>query len=104
MSSKYNLNAWLVNSELKLTEDSSGYEVDVSIVSMVVVFTVYDDFGDCPIGFYDDVGHISVAVVIVVVSSDDFGDCYFSWLVADAMVHIIVTLAVFKVLGKCSFK
>ena len=65
------------NSELKLTEDSSGYEVDVSIVSMVVVFTVYDHFGDCLIGFYDDVGHIAVAVVIVVVSSDDFGDCYF---------------------------
>lgn len=56
---------------------------------MVAVIADFDNFGNHSVGCFNDVVHVAVVVVTVV----DFGDCFFTRIISDDLVHIVVTLA-----------
>ena len=60
---------------------------------MVAVIADFDNFGNHSIGCFNVVVHVAVVVVMVVAALDDFGDCFFTRIISDDLVHIVVTLA-----------
>lgn len=90
--------SYLTFSDLELY-DSIAYDVDISLAVTVVV----DDCDDRFIGDFNNFIHVIVAVAMVVAPFNDFRNCSFGWALPDNLVHIVVTLAVFKLGNNCYF-